>query len=47
MPQRSAVSLDSVENVGLGALVERIGHLSGARMVEIGAALVVAAGCDG
>jgi len=47
VPQRSAVSLDSVENVGLGALVERIGHLSGARMVEIGAALVVAAGCDG
>jgi len=43
----TAVNLDSVESVSLGALVERIGRLSDARMREICAALAVAVDCDG
>ena len=43
----TAVNLDAVESVSLGALVERIGRLSDARMREICAALAVAVDCDG
>ncbi len=41
----SAVNLDSIESVSLAALTERIGTLSGARMVQICAALAVATDC--
>lgn len=44
--RRCAVNLDSVESVGVGVLVERIGLLADARMREICAALAVATGCD-
>lgn len=43
--RRSAVNLDSVESVSVGALVERIGTLSGTRMQQICAALIVATDC--
>ena len=43
--RRSAVNLDSVESVSIAALVERLGTLSGARMLEICAALDVATDC--
>ena len=42
----SAVNLDSVESVPLGALVERLGRLSDARMRQICAALEIAVGCE-
>lgn len=42
---RSAVKLDLVESVSVGALVERIGLLSGARMRKICTALEVATDC--
>lgn len=45
IPRRSAVSLDSVENVSTGALVERVGRLADLRMQEICAALAVAVDC--
>ncbi len=45
VPRRSAVNLDSVENVPLGLLVERLGRLSDARMQQICAALADAVGC--
>lgn len=45
IPRRSAVSLDSVENVSTGALVERVGRLADLRMREICAALAVAVDC--
>jgi mRNA interferase MazF len=44
-PQRAAVNLDSVESVAVGALTERIGMLSSARMQEICRALAVAVDC--
>lgn len=44
-PRRCAVSLDSVLNVSVGHLTERIGALSGERMREICAALAVAVDC--
>ena len=46
IPRRSAVNLDSVESVSVAVLVERIGLLSGSRMMEICQALDVATGCD-
>lgn len=46
VPRRSAINLDSVESVGLGVLVERLGRLSDHRMREVCAALEVAVGCD-
>ena len=46
VPMRCAASLDSVESVSLGLLVERIGRLSDERMREVCAALEVAVGCD-
>jgi mRNA interferase MazF len=42
VPQTSVVNLDSVESVSLGALVERIGRLSDARMRKICEALEIA-----
>jgi len=44
--RRTAVNLDSVESVSLGALVERIGRLSDDRMRQVCAALAVAVDCD-
>jgi mRNA interferase MazF len=46
VPTRCAASLDSVESVSLGLLVERIGRLSESRMRDVCAALEVAVGCD-
>jgi mRNA interferase MazF len=46
IPQPSAVNLDSVESVSLGALVERLGRLSDDRMRQICAALEVAVACS-
>ncbi|MDQ6782331.1 MAG: type II toxin-antitoxin system PemK/MazF family toxin [Actinomycetota bacterium] len=45
VPRRSAVNLDSVESVSVGALVDRLGRLADARMAEICAALEVAVDC--
>ena len=45
IPRRTAVNLDSVENVSLAALVERLGRLSDERMREVCAALEVAVDC--
>ncbi len=46
IPQISAVNLDSVESVSVGALVDRIGRLSDDRMRQICAALDVAVACS-
>ena len=46
VPQVSAVSLDSVQNVPVGLLVERLGRLSDERMRQICAALAVAVDCS-
>jgi len=43
--RRSAVNLDSVESVSLGILTDRLGSLSGERMMQICAALAVATDC--
>ena len=45
VPRRSAVNLDSVEQISVGLMVERIGRLSDQRMREICAALAVATDC--
>ena len=45
VPLPSVVNLDSVENVSLGTLVERLGRLSDRRMREICGALAVAVDC--
>ncbi len=45
IPATSAVNLDSVESVSVGALVERLGRLSDDRMRQICAALQVAVDC--
>jgi mRNA interferase MazF len=45
VPRRSAVNLDSVESVPLAVLVDRLGSLSGDRMRDVCAALVVAVDC--
>jgi mRNA interferase MazF len=47
VPRVSAVNLDSVESVSLAVLVERLGRLSDARMIEVCAALEVAVDCGG
>ena len=47
LPWRSAINLDSVENVSVATLVERLGRLGDARMREVCAALAVAVDCDG
>ena len=46
IPRRCAVNLDSVESVSIAALVERIGVLSGARLIEVCRALEVAVDCE-
>lgn len=46
VPRSSAVNLDSVENVSIGALVDRLGRLSDERMGQVCAALEVAVACD-
>ena len=45
VPKRSAVNLDSVENVSIAVLVERLGALSGDRMREVCSAMAVAIDC--
>jgi len=45
--RRSAINLDSVENVSLSSLVERLGRLSDRRMHEVCAALEVAVDGNG
>jgi mRNA interferase MazF len=45
IPQLSAVNLDSVDNVPIGTLVERIGRLSDERMRQVCAALEIAVDC--
>ncbi|MEQ8717431.1 MAG: type II toxin-antitoxin system PemK/MazF family toxin [Acidimicrobiales bacterium] len=46
VPLLSAVNLDSVENVAVGSLVERLGRLGDSRMREICSALAVAVDCE-
>ena len=46
IPRRSAVNLDSVENVSVGAFSERLGRLSDERMRQVCAALAVAVDCE-
>ena len=46
VPEVSAVSLDSVEAVSIGSLVERLGRLSDDRMRQICAALAAAVDCS-
>jgi mRNA interferase MazF len=46
VPQPSVVNLDSVDNVSLGTLVERLGRLSDERMRQICGALRVAVDCE-
>ena len=45
VPRRSAVNLDSVENVAVAALVDRLGRLSDDRMRQVCTALEVAVDC--
>ncbi|MDP2711625.1 MAG: type II toxin-antitoxin system PemK/MazF family toxin [Solirubrobacteraceae bacterium] len=45
IPRRSAVNLDSVESVSVAVLVQRLGRLSGDRMLQVCAALEVAVAC--
>lgn len=47
VPQRCAINLDSVENVPVATLVERLGRLSDDRMRDVCAALEVAVDCRG
>ena len=46
IPLVSVVNLDAVESVSVGTLVERLGRLSGDRMLEICAALAIAVDCQ-
>jgi mRNA interferase MazF len=46
VPLRSAANLDSVENVSVAMLTERLGRLGDLRMREICAALAVAVNCE-
>ena len=46
VPAVSAVSLDSVENVPVALLVQRLGRLSEERMRQVCAALEVAVACN-
>jgi mRNA interferase MazF len=43
--RRTAINLDSIESVSIGALTDRIGRLSDSRMLEVCAALAVAVDC--
>lgn len=46
VPRTSVVNLDSTESVSLATLVERLGRLSDARMLQICKALGVAVACE-
>lgn len=46
VPLRSAVNLDSIVNVSVGTLTERLGRLADDRMSKICDALAVAVDCD-
>lgn len=46
VPLPSVVNLDSVESVPVSVLVDRLGHLSDARMRQLCASLAIAVGCD-
>ena len=46
VPQRCAVALDSVENLSIAMLTERLGRVSDERMREVCAALRIATRCD-
>jgi len=46
VPEVSAVSLDAMEAVSIGSLVERLGRLSDERMRQICAALAAAVDCS-
>lgn len=46
VPRPCVASLDSVENVSVALLTERLGKLSDLRMREMCAALAAATGCD-
>lgn len=46
IPRRSAVNLDSVESVSVGALTERLVRLSDDRMHQVCSALAVAVDCS-
>jgi mRNA interferase MazF len=46
IPRRAAISLDAVESVSVGVLVDRLGRLSDERMRQVCAALAVAVACD-
>ena len=43
--RRTAINLDSIESVSIGVLINRIGRLSDARMIEVCSALAVAVDC--
>ena len=45
VPRTSAVNLDSLQNVPVDALVERLGRLSSERMHEVCAAIAIAVDC--
>ena len=45
IPSRSAVNLDSIESVSVGALTQRLGWLDRERMRQVCAALAVAVDC--
>lgn len=45
MRSRSAVNLDSIESVSVGALTQRLGRLSDERMRRVCSALRVAVDC--
>lgn len=47
IPQRCAVSLDSIESVSVGVLVDRIGVLADDRLRRLCTALAVAVDCSG
>ncbi len=46
VPRRSAVTLDSVENVPVATLTDRLGFLSDQRMRSVCVALAAAVDCD-
>lgn len=46
VPRDCVANLDSVESVGIGVLVDRIGRLSSARAQEVCQALAVATDCS-
>jgi len=46
VPLRSVANLDSVENVSIATLTDRLGRLSDSRMREICGALAVAVNCQ-